>query len=49
MRRAVAIPITSDRQREGREFFRVHLRETPGSKVRIGELAQTTVTLVDDD
>jgi hypothetical protein len=34
---------------EGREQFRVHLREGNGGNARLGAITQVTVTLVDDD
>jgi serine/threonine protein kinase len=47
--RRLLIPITSDRLAEGREYFRVHLRESTGGNARLGAITQITVTLVDDD
>ena len=47
--RRILIPIVSDRMAEGREQFRVHLREGNGGNARLGAITQVTVTLVDDD
>jgi hypothetical protein len=46
--RRILLPITSDRIIEGREHFRIHLRES-GGNTRLGAIAQISVTLVDDD
>jgi hypothetical protein len=49
--RRILIPIVSDRLAEGREEFRVHLREGSASAgaPRLGAITQATVTVVDDD